>query len=220
MVDSRISLTSTKKKAKSETTMGINGADQPMEVEGEYHSCIGKAKSRKKCIRDAERTRHSSEERNARERKRVKMVNVGFDLLHKKIPLLSPIRKVSKLQILRGAKSYIMQLEELLLEHNASASPASAEVSKVPVSLAETVDGGYMNLYDSETKVPSELLHSSENDNKQKLLTISKDVKKTTLSGKPLQVVIIESIQEPNTPMAFLKTEQQLTTVENRLDTH
>uniref|UniRef100_A0A8C4X9Y4 BHLH domain-containing protein n=1 Tax=Erpetoichthys calabaricus TaxID=27687 RepID=A0A8C4X9Y4_ERPCA len=121
-------------------------SDQPMEVEGKYHSCIGKEKSRKKGIRHAERTRHSSEERNARERKRVKMVNAGFDLLHKKIPLLSPIRKVSKLQILRGAKSYIMQLQELLLEHNFSASPASAEVTEVPVSLAESMDA-FLNNY-------------------------------------------------------------------------
>ncbi|KRX86402.1 Helix-loop-helix protein 4 [Trichinella pseudospiralis] len=55
--------------------------------------------------------------RNARERKRVHKVNIGFDQLKNHLPNLRlRTRRVSKLKILRSAIEYINSLQEILFQ--------------------------------------------------------------------------------------------------------
>ncbi|KRX34854.1 Helix-loop-helix protein 4 [Trichinella murrelli] len=55
--------------------------------------------------------------RNARERKRVHKVNIGFDQLKNYLPNLRlRTRRVSKLKILRSAIEYINSLQEILFQ--------------------------------------------------------------------------------------------------------
>ncbi|XP_069048052.1 achaete-scute homolog 2-like [Lepisosteus oculatus] len=53
----------------------------------------------------------SPEERNERERRRLRRVNAGFAALQKRVPQVSAARRASKLQILRAAQSYISHLQ-------------------------------------------------------------------------------------------------------------
>ncbi|XP_060576042.1 uncharacterized protein LOC132733411 [Ruditapes philippinarum] len=52
--------------------------------------------------------------RNERERKRVKMVNMGFETLRQHVPVGRKNKKMSKVETLRSAVQYIKQLQELL----------------------------------------------------------------------------------------------------------
>ncbi|VDP75044.1 unnamed protein product [Echinostoma caproni] len=53
--------------------------------------------------------------RNARERERVRCVNAGYELLRRRLPLASMSdRRLAKVEILRGAISYINSLKDLL----------------------------------------------------------------------------------------------------------
>ncbi|KAF7259368.1 hypothetical protein EG68_03524 [Paragonimus skrjabini miyazakii] len=53
--------------------------------------------------------------RNARERERVRCVNAGYESLRRRLPLTSlPDRRLAKVEILRGAITYIRALRDLL----------------------------------------------------------------------------------------------------------
>lgn len=52
--------------------------------------------------------------RNERERKRVKMVNLGFETLRQHVPVGRKNKKMSKVETLRSAVQYIKQLQEML----------------------------------------------------------------------------------------------------------
>ncbi|XP_045195202.2 achaete-scute complex protein T4-like [Mercenaria mercenaria] len=52
--------------------------------------------------------------RNERERKRVKMVNMGFETLRQHVPVGRKNKKMSKVETLRSAVQYIKQLQDLL----------------------------------------------------------------------------------------------------------
>ena len=51
---------------------------------------------------------------NARERRRMDMLNKGFDRLRTVLPGLGPERQLSKYETLQMAQSYISELQELL----------------------------------------------------------------------------------------------------------
>ncbi|GFR25889.1 hypothetical protein TNCT_361001 [Trichonephila clavata] len=52
--------------------------------------------------------------RNARERKRVRLVNMGFSILRERVPPGAKNKKLSKVETLRAAIDYIGQLQRLL----------------------------------------------------------------------------------------------------------
>ncbi|KAL4233805.1 noradrenergic neuron fate commitment [Mactra antiquata] len=56
--------------------------------------------------------------RNERERKRVKMVNMGFETLRQHVPVGRKNKKMSKVETLRSAVQYIKQLQEMLDNHD------------------------------------------------------------------------------------------------------
>jgi len=51
---------------------------------------------------------------NARERRRMDLLNKGFDRLRQVLPGLGPERQLSKYETLQMAQSYISELQELL----------------------------------------------------------------------------------------------------------
>ncbi|XP_035218872.1 achaete-scute homolog 1-like [Stegodyphus dumicola] len=52
--------------------------------------------------------------RNARERKRVRLVNLGFSTLRERVPAGAKNKKLSKVETLRAAIEYIKQLQQML----------------------------------------------------------------------------------------------------------
>ena len=58
--------------------------------------------------------------RNARERNRVKTVNIGFEMLKKQIPSAASVKKMSKVNILTQAVDYIETLQSLLSDSETS----------------------------------------------------------------------------------------------------
>ena len=58
--------------------------------------------------------------RNERERKRVKMVNLGFETLRQHVPSGRKNKKMSKVETLKSAVQYIKQLQEMLDAHDAA----------------------------------------------------------------------------------------------------
>lgn len=58
--------------------------------------------------------------RNERERKRVKMVNMGFETLRQHVPVGRKNKKMSKVETLRSAVQYIKQLQEMLEAHDSA----------------------------------------------------------------------------------------------------
>ncbi|XP_038079355.1 achaete-scute homolog 1-like [Patiria miniata] len=63
-----------------------------------------------------EKEPHLVQRRNARERRRVQLVNDGFVRLRRKIPTEPRNKKLSKVKTLRSAINYIMHLQETLNE--------------------------------------------------------------------------------------------------------
>lgn len=64
--------------------------------------------------------------RNERERNRVKLVNLGFQTLRQHVPNGAAAKKMSKVETLRSAVEYIRALQQLLAEHDATATAAVA----------------------------------------------------------------------------------------------
>lgn len=65
--------------------------------------------------------------RNARERRRVKMINTGYETLRHHVPVGVDNKKLSKVETLRAAVDYIKYLQNLLQSENCI-QPRTAEV--------------------------------------------------------------------------------------------
>lgn len=88
--------------------------------------------------------------RNERERKRVKMVNMGFETLRQHVPVGRKNKKMSKVETLRSAVQYIKQLQEMLETHDSSAENR----------LLDNVD-----MDELENKVTEMIQNANENNN-------------------------------------------------------
>ena len=88
--------------------------------------------------------------RNERERKRVKMVNMGFETLRQHVPVGRKNKKMSKVETLRSAVQYIKQLQELL----------DADASAPDNRLLDNVD-----MDELENKVTEMIQNANESNN-------------------------------------------------------
>ncbi|XP_023222607.1 achaete-scute homolog 1a-like isoform X2 [Centruroides sculpturatus] len=75
--------------------------------------------------------------RNARERRRVRMVNLGFTTLRDHVPSGAKNKKLSKVETLRSAIEYIKQLQDLL-DGDEFAAVASSSSSAMAVDSASS----------------------------------------------------------------------------------
>ncbi|XP_067123558.1 achaete-scute homolog 1a-like isoform X2 [Centruroides vittatus] len=75
--------------------------------------------------------------RNARERRRVRMVNLGFTTLRDHVPSGAKNKKLSKVETLRSAIEYIKQLQDLL-DGEEFAAVASSSSSAMAVDSASS----------------------------------------------------------------------------------
>lgn len=106
----------------SNSSSGLNGS-QPgsgrtrRRVGGKGSSeFTGKKQHRPSSGNHKEKEPHLVARRNARERRRVQLVNDGFVRLRRKIPTEPRNKKLSKVKTLRSAINYIMHLQETLNE--------------------------------------------------------------------------------------------------------
>ena len=83
---------------------------------GENSSSSGKTSGSKATVQAKDKEPHLVQRRNARERRRVQLVNDGFIRLRRKIPTEPRNKKLSKVKTLRSAINYIMHLQETLDE--------------------------------------------------------------------------------------------------------
>ena len=79
--------------------------------------------------------------RNARERRRVKLVNDGFLRLRKHVPTDPKNKKLSKVKTLRSAIEYIRHLQQLLNQASKNPNLQLTDVSKLEVLQSATVNG-------------------------------------------------------------------------------
>lgn len=79
--------------------------------------------------------------RNARERRRVKLVNDGFLRLRKHVPTDPKNKKLSKVKTLRSAIEYIRHLQQLLNQATKNTNIPLADVTKFEVLQGATVNG-------------------------------------------------------------------------------
>lgn len=75
--------------------------------------------------------------RNARERRRVKMINMGYETLRTHIPTGSENRKLSKVDTLRAAVDYIKNLQ-LLLDATDPAKTPTSDISLEELGLTQS----------------------------------------------------------------------------------
>ena len=79
--------------------------------------------------------------RNARERRRVKLVNDGFLRLRKHVPTDPKNKKLSKVKTLRSAIEYIRHLQQLLNQASKNSSLQLSEFTKLDVLQGASVNG-------------------------------------------------------------------------------
>lgn len=80
--------------------------------------------------------------RNERERKRVKMVNMGFETLRQHVPVGQKNKKMSKVETLRSAVQYIKQLQDLLDQTDggmADFSPSDVDMDALEEKVTEMI---------------------------------------------------------------------------------
>jgi len=70
--------------------------------------------------------------RNERERNRVRLVNDGFSSLRQHIPYFPDKKKLSKVETLRCAVSYIKHLQKLIEEHDEQLAVYNSEEENAP----------------------------------------------------------------------------------------
>ncbi|XP_072045454.1 uncharacterized protein [Amphiura filiformis] len=83
---------------------------------GENSGSSNSSSSSKAAVQAKDKEPHLVQRRNARERRRVSLVNEGFIRLRRKIPTEPRNKKLSKVKTLRTAINYIMHLKETLDE--------------------------------------------------------------------------------------------------------
>lgn len=102
--------------------------------------------------------------RNERERKRVKLVNEGFNTLRKHVPHSSKNKKMSKVDTLRSAVEYIRRLKELLGETNSEGSTSQGlDENSYPVG-GQSSTGSPTPSMCSEASSPYEFLQGDEDE--------------------------------------------------------
>uniref|UniRef100_A0A4W3GG13 BHLH domain-containing protein n=1 Tax=Callorhinchus milii TaxID=7868 RepID=A0A4W3GG13_CALMI len=83
---------------------------------------------------------------NARERRRMRGLNAGFDLLRSVVPEINSQKKLSKYETLQMAQIYIGALSELLQrgdsEHQSSAAHPRPLTAPINSTIAQSVGGG------------------------------------------------------------------------------
>ncbi|XP_052811295.1 achaete-scute complex protein T4-like [Mya arenaria] len=99
--------------------------------------------------------------RNERERKRVKMVNMGFETLRQHVPTGRKNKKMSKVETLRSAVQYIKQLSDLLQETDGGVGDL----------LPEDVD-----MDELENKVTEMIQKSNDTNNNMNSMNIENDI--------------------------------------------
>ena len=80
--------------------------------------------------------------RNARERRRVKLVNDGFLRLRKHVPTDPKNKKLSKVKTLRSAIDYIRHLQQLLNQASKNSNIQLSDFSKIDVLQTTSVSNG------------------------------------------------------------------------------
>ena len=83
--------------------------------------------------------------RNERERKRVKMVNLGFETLRQHVPSGRKNKKMSKVETLKSAVQYIKQLQETLDAHDAAVDLLTNNIDMIENRGAEVSDANVNN---------------------------------------------------------------------------
>ena len=83
--------------------------------------------------------------RNARERKRVKLVNDGFTRLRKHVPTDPKNKKLSKVKTLRSAIEYIRHLQQLLTQANKLPRNSEQE-QETAVSSTNWIPGDFVSI--------------------------------------------------------------------------
>ena len=81
--------------------------------------------------------------RNERERKRVKMVNMGFETLRQHVPVGRKNKKMSKVETLRSAVQYIKQLKDMLDSEDGSSMedllPSDVDMDELENKVTEMI---------------------------------------------------------------------------------
>ncbi|PVD28035.1 hypothetical protein C0Q70_10616 [Pomacea canaliculata] len=80
--------------------------------------------------------------RNARERNRVKLVNLGFETLREHVPNGKKNRKMSKVETLRSAVEYIRQMQQMLRNYDAETGSVTEKVLINIDDSDNTIGGG------------------------------------------------------------------------------
>lgn len=80
--------------------------------------------------------------RNARERNRVKLVNLGFETLREHVPNGKKNRKMSKVETLRSAVEYIRQMQQMLRDYDAETGSVTEKVLINIDDSDNTIGGG------------------------------------------------------------------------------
>ncbi|KAH3706922.1 protein dimmed-like [Dreissena polymorpha] len=115
--------------------------------------------------------------RNERERKRVKMVNMGFETLRQHVPFGKKNKKMSKVETLRSAVQYIKQLQEMLDEHDGSVSdliPSDVDMDALEIKVNEMIqksNDSNNNANDIENSIKN--MNSSVNMSSSDQMTMS-----------------------------------------------
>ncbi|XP_069108381.1 achaete-scute homolog 2-like [Argopecten irradians] len=111
------------------------------------------------------RTKVSSmSRRNARERRRVKMINLGYETLRDHVPAGIENKKLSKVDTLRSAVDYIKQLQRLLEMTDGSSSNNGQQSQTVKQECPTPVTPSCCNSQvPSTTTSPSDSVHSTCN---------------------------------------------------------
>uniref|UniRef100_A0A1I8GJU2 BHLH domain-containing protein n=1 Tax=Macrostomum lignano TaxID=282301 RepID=A0A1I8GJU2_9PLAT len=84
------------------------------------------------------KTKHMMAKRNARERQRVKAVNLAFSRLRRHIPYENKGKRLSKMKTLRIAIDYIRLLQSVLGELDSGVSPGSSASYRALLALARS----------------------------------------------------------------------------------
>lgn len=90
----------------------VHGSPRPVDLTYKLDHSPGTKKSAK-CLPESELRRRRLAA-NARERRRMDLLNRGFDRLRTVLPGLGPQHQLSKYETLQMAQSYIAELAELL----------------------------------------------------------------------------------------------------------
>lgn len=127
--------------------------------------------------------------RNERERKRVKMVNMGFETLRQHVPVGRKNKKMSKVETLRSAVQYIKQLQEMLETHD----------SATENRLLDNVD-----MDELENKVTEMIQNANENNNNLSLkngLELSASVNQEMNVGHHMDQTTQQNYYSEQTPL-------------------